>query len=99
MSRSLYKMPYIHQTLALGLKKQSLSSDSARNRPNQQTLHKAMKVYARASTITPNFIGLTAQIHNGCRFVSLKITPDVIGFKFGAFAPTKRTAYYRKKKK
>jgi ribosomal protein S19 len=44
-------------------------------------------------------IGLQVQIHNGRGFAGLKITPNIIGYKFGSFAVTKRTARYRKQKK
>lgn len=88
MSRSLYKMPYISQTLIHAIKKNS-------KKKNQSLI----KVFSRSSTITPDLIGLQVQIHNGRGFAGLKISPNIIGYKFGSFAVTKRTARYRKQKK
>jgi ribosomal protein S19 len=42
-------------------------------------------------------IGLQVQIHNGRGFAGLKITPNIIGYKFD-LRSYKRTARYRKQK-
>lgn len=87
MSRSLYKMPFVNQAWHAAMTK--VSTKAAKH----ETL------YARSSTITPDLIGQTVQIHCGHRFNLLKITPNVVGYKFGSFAPTKSRARYRKQKK
>jgi len=38
------------------------------------------------------FIGLTFAVHNGRKFVTVYVTENMIGHKFGEFAPT-RTFY------
>jgi small subunit ribosomal protein S19 len=38
----------------------------------------------------PQFVGCYAQIYNGEGFVSLKITKEMVGHKFGEFASTRK---------
>jgi len=44
------------------------------------------------TTIMPNFVGLTFQVHNGQKFIPVLIDEDMVGHKLGEFAPT-RTYY------
>ena len=53
---------------------------------------KVIKTWSRRSTITPDAVGLTFAIHNGKKFVPLYVSENMIGHKFGEFAPT-RTYY------
>jgi small subunit ribosomal protein S19 len=66
MSRSLYKMPYISQTLSKAIKKASITTVWIKKK------HSLIKVFSRSSTITPDLIGLQVQIHNGRGFAGLK---------------------------
>lgn len=50
----------------------------------------------RATVITPVFIGQTVHIANGLHFVPVTITERHVGFKFGAFALTKKRARLKK---
>ena len=52
----------------------------------------AIKTWSRRSTILPQFVGLTFQVHNGNKFVPVLVTEDMVGHKLGEFAPT-RTYY------
>jgi len=54
--------------------------------------HRVIKTWSRRSTILPDFIGLTFAVHNGRKFVTVYVTENMIGHKFGEFAPT-RTFY------
>lgn len=48
------------------------------------------KIYiSRASTILPTHIGKTFDIHNGKRNIKVMILAEMVGHKFGEFAPTK----------
>lgn len=49
-------------------------------------------IYERMATITPRLIGQTVYVCNGLRTIPIKITEHHIGFKFGAFALTKKRA-------
>jgi len=47
-------------------------------------------VWSRGSTILPEFIGHGFDVHNGKAFVSITITEEMIGHKFGEFASTRK---------
>jgi len=51
-----------------------------------------IKIWSRRSTILPQFVGLTFGVHNGQKHIPVLVTEDMIGHKFGEFAPT-RTFY------
>ena len=48
-----------------------------------------IKTYSRASTIIPEMIGYTINVHNGKTFVAVYIQENMIGHKLGEFAPTR----------
>jgi small subunit ribosomal protein S19 len=48
-----------------------------------------IKTYSRASTIIPEMIGKTINVHNGKIFVPVKINENFVGHKLGEFAPTR----------
>lgn len=48
-----------------------------------------IKTWARASTITPQMVGLTVGVHDGRRHVPIFITENMVGHKLGEFAPTR----------
>ena len=37
----------------------------------------------------PQFVGLTFGVHNGHKFIPVLVTEDMVGHKFGEFAPTR----------
>jgi len=78
MSRSVWKGPFVDGYL---LKKAEASSASARSAP--------IKTWSRRSTILPQFVGLTFQVHNGKSFVPVAVSEEMIGHKLGEFAPTR----------
>lgn len=78
MARSTKKGPYI----------------DAKLQKKVQTLNKAgekkvVKTWARASTITPEFVGHTIAIHNGRKFLPIYISEEMVGHKLGEMAPTR----------
>ena len=81
MSRSVWKGPFVDGYL---LKK----AESAAN----ATKREVIKTWSRRSTILPNFVGLSFQVHNGNKFIPVNVTVEMVGHKFGEFAPT-RTYY------
>ena len=42
------------------------------------------------STIIPDFIGASFLIYNGKKFISITVSEDMVGHKFGEFAPTRQ---------
>jgi small subunit ribosomal protein S19 len=49
----------------------------------------AIKTWSRRSTITPDMVGLTFAVHNGKRHIPVYVTENMVGHKFGEFAPTR----------
>ncbi|MCK9179344.1 MAG: 30S ribosomal protein S19 [Bacteroides sp.] len=78
MSRSLKKGPYIDVKLE---KKVLEMSDSPKK--------SVIKTWARASMISPDFVGHTIAVHNGNKFIPVYITENMVGHKLGEFAPTR----------
>lgn len=51
-----------------------------------------IKTWSRRSTILPLFVGFTFAVHNGNKFIPVSVSEEMVGHKFGEFAPT-RTYY------
>lgn len=56
---------------------------------NQMNKREALKTWARACTIVPEFVGHTFLVHNGKAFLSVFVTEDMVGHKLGEFSPTR----------
>jgi small subunit ribosomal protein S19 len=78
MSRSLKKGPFIEPKL--------LKKIEAMNSRNEK---RVIKTWSRASTIFPQMVGHTIAVHDGRRHVPIYITENMVGHKFGEFAPTR----------
>lgn len=76
MSRSLKKGPYVDPRL---LKKVAAGSNRT-----------PIKTWSRASTIAPEMVGFTFQVHNGKDFISVLVIEDMVGHKLGEFSPTRK---------
>jgi len=79
MARSLKKGPYVHNALAEKIQK---SQGAGRKT--------VIKTWSRASTITPDAVGLSFAIHNGKKFVPLYVSDNMVGHKYGEFALTRQ---------
>ena len=49
-----------------------------------------VKTHARDMVILPEMVGATMLVHNGKEFVSITITPEMIGYYLGEFAITNK---------
>ena len=78
MSRSLKKGPYINLNLE---KKVNAMNDSGKKT--------VVKTWARASMISPDFVGHTIAVHNGNKFIPIYVTENMVGHKLGEFAVTR----------
>jgi len=78
MARSVKKGPFINERL---LKRIEMMNKSGEKR--------VIKTWARASTISPDFVGHTVAVHNGNKFIPVYITENMVGHKLGEFAPTR----------
>lgn len=81
MPRSVWKGPFVDGYL---LKK----ADAARSSGKNQVI----KTWSRRSTILPQFVGLTFGVYNGKKHIPVLVSEEMVGHKFGEFAPT-RTYY------
>jgi small subunit ribosomal protein S19 len=81
MARSVWKGPFVDGYL---LKKAETARTSGRN--------EIIKTWSRRSTILPQFVGLTFGVYNGQKFIPVLVSDQMIGHKFGEFAPS-RTYY------
>ena len=50
---------------------------------------KPLNTWSRRSTITPDFVGLTINVHNGKSFLPVYVTENMVGHKLGEFSPTR----------
>ncbi len=78
VSRSIWKGPFVDGYL---LKK----SEKARGSGSAAVI----KMWSRRSTILPQFVGVTFGVHNGQKHIPVLVTEDMVGHKFGEFAPTR----------
>ena len=78
MGRSLKKGPYVDLKLYLKVERQ-----------NEAGTKEAIKTWARACTIIPEFVGHTFMVHNGKQHLKVYVTEEMVGHKLGEFAPTR----------
>jgi small subunit ribosomal protein S19 len=78
MARSLKKGPYVEQHL---LEKIDKLNDAGVKKP--------IKTWSRRSTITPDFVGHTFNVHNGKHHTPVFVTENMVGHKLGEFSPTR----------
>ncbi len=78
MSRSLKKGPFID----FKLERKVLAMIET----NKKSV---VKTWARASVISPDFVGHTIAVHNGNKFIPVYITENMVGHRLGEFAPTR----------
>ena len=50
---------------------------------------KPIRTWSRRSTITPDFVGLNFEVHNGKNFLPVYVTENMVGHKLGEFSPTR----------
>ena len=78
MSRSMKKGPYVDEKLVKKVDKQKLSG-----------AREPIKTWARACTVTPEFVGHTFMVHNGKMHLKVYVTEEMVGHKLGEFSPTR----------
>ena len=79
MSRSIWKGPFVDPSL---IKKVEKMKDQINKPP--------IKTWSRKSTIIPEFVGFSFLIHNGKKFIPIKISEEMVGHKLGEFSPTRQ---------
>jgi len=56
---------------------------------NETNTKKPIKTWSRRSTVTPDFVGHTFNVHNGRSFIPVFVTENMVGHKLGEFSPTR----------
>ena len=79
MSRSIWKGPFVDPSLIKKVEKLK-----------NQTIKSPIKTWSRKSTIIPEFVGHSFLIHNGKKFIPIKISEEMVGHKLGEFSPTRQ---------
>lgn len=72
--------------------------------PFSEVLHKKrtnipQRIWSRRSTILPKNIDRNFYIYNGKNFISIKISEEMVGHKFGEFATTRKKPIHKSSKK
>ena len=78
MPRSLKKGPFVDQKL---LVKIDVAVEAGNKKP--------IKTWSRRSMITPDFVGLNFDVHNGKTFIQVFVTENMVGHKLGEFSVTR----------
>ncbi len=87
MARSVKKGPFVDNHLMMKIETALKKNDK-----------KVIKTWSRRSTVLPEAVGLTFAVHNGRKFVPVYVTENMIGHKFGEFAPTRTFQGHAEKK-
>ena len=78
MGRSSKKGPYVDAKLLKKIFKQKQTGDKT-----------PIKTWARASEISPEFVGHTFAVHNGRVFINVFVQEGMVGYRLGEFSPTR----------
>ena len=79
MARSLKKGPYVEPSLQRKVDRVLRSGSK-----------QVIRTWSRRSLITPEFLGQTFHVHNGKLFMPVFVTENMVGHRFGEFAPTRK---------
>ncbi|MBM3265274.1 MAG: 30S ribosomal protein S19 [candidate division Zixibacteria bacterium] len=78
MGRSIKKGPYVVPSVQKKI-----------DHLNRTGEKRVIRTWARACTVTPDFVGHTLAIHNGNKFIPVYISENMVGHKLGEFSPTR----------
>ena len=79
MTRGIWKGPFVHPSILKQI-------DRLKNKSSKTPI----KTWSRKSTIVPDFVGHSFLIHNGKKFIPIKISEEMVGHKLGEFCPTRQ---------
>ncbi len=78
MGRSIKKGPFVEGHLLEKIQKLNATNSK-----------KPIKTWSRRSTVTPDFVGHTFNVHNGKMFLPVFVTENMVGHRLGEFALTR----------
>ncbi len=78
MGRSLRKGPFVDHHLMDKVVRQIKNSKKS-----------PIKTWSRRSMILPEMVGMTFEVHNGRKFISVFVSENMVGHRLGEFSPTR----------
>jgi len=78
MGRSIKKGPFVDHHVVSKIEKAKATKSKS-----------PIKTWSRRSMITPDFVGLTFNVHNGKVFTPVFVTENMVGHRLGEFALTR----------
>jgi len=87
MARSLKKGAYTDAKLMLKVSKMLASGKK-----------EVIKTWARRSTVVPEMVGMTFEVHNGHKFIQVFVSESMVGHKLGEFSHTRTFRAHSSKK-
>lgn len=78
MPRSLKKGPFVSEKLLAKVERMTMTGDRM-----------PIRTWSRRSTVIPEFVGFTFEVHNGKMFHRVFVSEDMVGHKLGEFSPTR----------
>ena len=78
MARSVKKGPFVDGHLLEKVKKAQASGS-----------RRAIQTWSRRSTVIPDMVGMTFNVHTGRKFIPVFVTENMVGHKLGEFSPTR----------
>jgi len=90
MPRAAWKGPFFKLSLLNQVNALRKSSSSS---PSLESV--SAKTTARSSTILPQMVGVTLEVHNGKHFVPLTVREEMVGKKLGEMVACKKPFTFR----
>ena len=87
MARSLKKGIFVDEKLMEKIKK-----------AQEEGRREGIKTWSRRSTVIPEMVGLTIEVHNGRKHIPVFIEESMVGHKLGEFAHTRKFRGHSSKK-
>ena len=88
MARSLWKGPFLDRCVLKAFERQNTESSGVHQ----------IRLWSRRSVILPEYIDQSFEIHTGKQFLTVRVTEDMVGHKFGEFASTRKKVFHKKAK-
>ncbi len=59
---------------------------------------RVITVWQRSAIIFKEYVGLKFKVYQGTKFINVLVLDEMVGFRFGEFAPTRVRHEYKKKR-
>jgi small subunit ribosomal protein S19 len=88
MARSLWKGPFLDPSVIKALQRHTTEVSHGQK----------IRIWSRRSVILPECIDHSFEIHTGKQFLTVRVTEEMVGHKFGEFASTRHKVFHKKPK-